>query len=532
MASEPAVKKDEKSIWDSIDTTIVYQGKHITLPGEPKDMPIPDAIKTLKRIEEAENQRYDVMEMVTGAPWDALVAIAKAMHQIYGVVIAESVQTFFGEIKPKLITINTGPEDGDNIQVAMGQMSLPNITAPVNIGLHHLGSYIMGQVRRKDRAALVEIAVLARKIMQTDSIYKGKAIKLRVDDDGALQLTEQPEFIQLKHVHESDMIHTAETSAMIETNIFGPLKYTESCRRHHIPLKRGILLEGRYGTGKSLTARVTAKVAVTNGWTFIMLDKSQGLGAAIEFARTYQPCVIFAEDIDRAADREDESVNTLVNLLDGMITKDMEMMVVLTTNFIDKIDKALLRPGRFDAVISIQPPDAETVIRLIHQYARDLLASTVDLSVVGHTIAGQIPATIREVVERSKLTMLMEDRGHLTANDLQIAAVGMKQHMALLEEKKDAKTPAQTFYEAFRDLISDAANIDESVVDNITGEVTRTRRDMGGLARVVTQKLDQTNSFAQAAAGSAESAKELAERGLNTSTEGLRTTQKVLKAVS
>src|SRR5690606_35602369 len=143
------------------------------------------------------------------------------------------------------------------------------------------------------------------------------------------------------------MIHTKETDALIRTNIFSPLKHTEACRKHKIPLKRGILLEGKYGTGKSLTARVTAKVAVDNGWTFIMLNRAQGLRAAIEFARTYQPCVIFAEDIDRVADREDENVNDLVNMLDGVVTKDMEMMICLTTNFIEKIDQALLRPGRF-----------------------------------------------------------------------------------------------------------------------------------------------------------------------------------------
>lgn len=548
MPQEPA-KKTEKNIWDSIDTKIVYEGKHIRLPSVPEKMPIPDVIKTLKRIEESENQRYDVMEWVHGAPWDALVAIAKSMHQIYGVVIAESIQTFFGEIKPQLITINTGPDANDNIQVAMGQMSLPNITAPVQIGLHPTGSYISGTVKQKDRAALVEIAVLARQIMQTDSIYKGKAIQLKVDDDGMLQLNEQPEFIQLNQVQESDMIHTAVTSLMIQTNIFGPLKYTESCRVHHIPLKRGILLEGRYGTGKSLTARVTAKVAIDNGWTFIMLDKAQGLGAAIEFARTYQPCVIFAEDIDRAADREDEDVNTLVNLLDGLSTKDMEMMVVLTTNFIDKIDTALLRPGRFDAVIRIQAPDPDTVIKLVHQYARDLLPPDIDLTApvhyfgksfsLGTILDGQIPATIREVVERAKLTMLMEDRLQLTTEDLVISAIGMTDHMALLEDKKDVKTPADLFYDALSAVIRSAANIDESVVEDLTGNMITVRKGQSSLARTVSQKLDQTNSFAQSAAGSAEAAREEAKSaktyardGLSTSQADLTTSKEILKRVS
>lgn len=529
----------KKSIWDSIDTQIVYHGKSFVLPGDPSNMPIADAIKTLKRLEEAENQRYDVMEMVGGAPWDALVAVAKAMHDIYGVVIAQSVQTFFGEIKPELITINTGAEADDNIQVAMGQMSLPNISAPVNIGLHPSGCYITGTVRRKDRDAVVQIAVLARKIMQRDSIYKGKAIQLRVDDDGDLQLTVQPEFIQLKHVHESDMIHTQDTFDAIDNNIFGPLKFTEACRKNRIPLKRGILLEGRYGTGKSLTARVTAKVAVDNGWTFIMLDKSQGLGAAIEFAKTYQPCVIFAEDIDRAADREDEDVNTLVNLLDGLITKDMEMLVVLTTNFIDKIDKALLRPGRFDAVISIDPPDAETVVRVVRHYARNLLSADTDLSELGDVLAGQIPATIREVVERAKVRMLMQSRDHLVSKDLVSTAKGMAKHIALLEEKKPETTPATRLFEAMVEVIGTAAGLDTHVIDGLAGEVQQVRRGQVRLTKDVAERLQQTNTFAKAAAGSAEAAKEIASEakdfaraGYQTGVKDLETTQKVLKVVS
>jgi transitional endoplasmic reticulum ATPase len=537
MAQAPAVP--EKNIWDSIDTKIVYTGKTIVLPGDPKDMPIQDAIKTLKRIEESENQRYDVQELVEGAPWDALVAIAKAMHQIYGVVIAESIQTFFGEIKPKLITINTGPEPEDNIQVAMGQMSIPNVTAPVQISLHRLGSYITGTVRRKDRSILVEIATLARKIMKEDSIYKGKAIKLRVDDDGQLTLTEQPEFIQLKGVEETDIIHTRNTMRSIKNNIYGPLKHTAACRAHKIPLKRGILLEGKYGTGKSLTARVTAKVAVDNGWTFIMLDKSQGLGAAIEFARTYQPCVIFAEDIDRAADREDEDVNTLVNLLDGLITKDMEMMVVLTTNFIDKIDKALLRPGRFDAVISIEAPDSETAIRVIRHYARSLITEGTDLTEVGNILTDQIPATIREVVERAKVLMLMEERECLVPEDLLSVADDMAKHIALLNPKIEIKSAGDRLFDILCEAVQAAGGIDTQVIDGLTGEMSRVRGSQSKLARVVSDKLEETNSFAQAAAGSAETANETSKRvlevgreTLDTSRVDLKTTEKVLKAVT
>lgn len=539
-----ASPKDEKkapSVWDSTDVKILYEGKQLVLPSEPEKMGFDDAISFLERARAAENQRYDVNEMIQGAPWDALVATAKAMQSIYGVVLAQSVQTFFGEIKPKLVTVNTGP-NGENIQVAMGNMSLPNITAPVNVGMYPGGAYITGTVKRKDRDALVKIAQLARHILKTESIYKGKAIHLHVDDDGELELNQQPDFIEdLERVSETDMIHTASTQKMINDNIFAPLKFTERCRDLKVPLKRGILLEGKYGTGKSLTARITAKVAIDNGWTFIMLARAQGLKSAIEFAKNYQPCVIFSEDIDRAADREDEDVNSLVNLLDGVLTKNMEMMVVLTTNFIDKIDKALLRPGRFDAIISILPPDAETALKLVHQYGRDLIGASNeemmtptefgDGKSLGQLLDGQIPATIREVVERSKLSMLVEGREKLSVADLSVSAVSMNRHLALLADKPVDDSVEKKFYDAFHGLVSSAANIDSGAIDDVIGAAENIRRGQNALRRDVAERLEQTNGFAQAAAGSAETAREVAKEGLAKTNEDLKTTQRVLRQV-
>jgi transitional endoplasmic reticulum ATPase len=453
-----AASGEPKVDWTKIDTQIKFEGKQITLPADPAHMDYDVALKTIERVRDQENQEFDVRELVKGAPWDTLVAVYRAMQDIYGVVLAQSVQTFFGEIKPDFVTVMTGHGPNDRLQVPMGQMTLPGVKEPVNIVMRNEGTYVVGTVRRRDRAILVEIANRAREIIRTNSVYKGKAIRLNVDDEGNLGLDEQPEFLDLTRVQEGDIIHTAETAAMIRTNVFAPLKNTAACRKNRIPLKRGILLEGKYGTGKSLTARVTAKIATDNGWTFIMLNRSQGLKAAIEFAREYQPCVIFAEDIDRAADRSDEGVNDLVNLLDGMISKTMEMMVVLTTNYIDKIDKSLLRPGRFDAVISIDAPDAETAQRIIRSYSAGLLADEEDLSVVGEVTAGMIPASIREVVERAKLGMLTEGRTSISADDLRFSALGMQRHMALLAPKPTEKSAAEQFTASFVSLVGSALN--------------------------------------------------------------------------
>lgn len=452
----PMVSDREDAIdWTKIDTQIDYEGKKIVLPDTPDKMPIDNAIETLKALKKQESQKFDVNELVFGAPHDALLAVLRAMQDIYGVVISEGIQTFFGEIRPDFITVKTGVHT--EVQVPMGNMQLPGADDPINVSMFPSGVSLRGTVRKKDRARLIEIAAKAKEIMRTNSIYRGQAISLEVDENGDVDLTgNQPPFIDLENIHEDDIIHTADVTASIRTNIFALLKNTVACRKHRIPLKRGILLEGRYGTGKTLTALVTARIATDNGWTYIMLNRAQGLKSAIELAKRYQPAVIFAEDIDRHADRDEETVNDLVNTMDGILSKDNEIMVVLTTNFIDDIDPSILRPGRFDAIISLADPDAETAIRLVKKYAGSLLSSEVDLVEVGEVLVGQTPATIREVVERAKLSMLVHDRRELNTNDLKVSALGMRRHLELLNPKEEKESTS--LEAAFRALIKDVIN--------------------------------------------------------------------------
>lgn len=502
-AVTPVDKADEN--WSRRDVAVEHAGKKIVLPIDPEKMGYKAARDALSRIEEQENQTFSVIEQVQGAPWDAVAAVYRAIQEIYGVVLSVSTWTFFGEKRPQLLSIKTGPGPDDQVQVPFGQMELPGVTKPIQIEMNAEGAVIAGTVRRADRERLVEIRNRAQSLLRTNSLYRGKAIRFSVDDNGDLSLDRQPDFIELTGVSEADMIHTRDTEALIQTNIFAPLKHTDACRRNRIPLKRGILLEGRYGTGKSLTARVTAKVATDNGWTFIMLDRAQGLRAAIEFAKNYQPCVIFAEDIDRCADRDDEGVNDLVNMLDGVISKQMEMMTVLTTNFIDKIDRALLRPGRFDAVISIQAPDPEAVVRLIHQYGRDLIEAGADLTEVGNVIAGQIPATIREVVERAKLAMLVEGRSKISGDDLYVSAIGMKHHIDLLAPKPAEKSVGDRLADDFRELFGVQTSSDAAAVVELANDVKRARNQISG----VRQKVDMVGEAIEGVAGSASKAVDL-----------------------
>jgi SpoVK/Ycf46/Vps4 family AAA+-type ATPase len=118
--------------------------------------------------------------------------------------------------------------------------------------------------------------------------------------------------------------------------------------------------------------------------------------------------------------------------MDGILTKDANVITVLTTNFVERIDRAMMRPGRLDAIINYPPPDEEAAIRLVRLYSRGKVADDEPLNRLGQELKGQIPATIQEVVERAKLGMIRHHRSMLTEDDLLVSAAGMRRHLELL----------------------------------------------------------------------------------------------------
>jgi len=461
LAKEVEITEKAKKVnWDKLDVGIEHQGRAITLPGDPAKMPMEKAVEALQRKIKDESQPYEIHEIIEGYALDAAVAFVKAMAQLYGWASPVSTPTFFGPKPPQFLSVRTGPGLDDVVQCPLGGFRLPGIDELVQtlIGPHGKGRtpafVVHCVVKKKDRHILLELANLARKIVREESIYRGKAIRLVMGCNDELDIANPPEFLDVSDTSESSLIFDADIQEQINTNILVPVKYTATCRKLKIPLKRGILLEGPYGTGKSLTARMTANVCLQNGWTFILLDRVQGLRVALEFAKMFAPAVVFAEDIDRIASERDEEANDLINIIDGVVSKSVQIMTILTTNFADRLNPVILRPGRLDAVISLRAPSAEAVKGLLRMYAGDLLPADADLSGAGKELAGQIPASIRECVERAKLGMVGRGATTLVDRDLVISAQTMKNHLALLNKDNKKPSDAEVLAESLHKVVS------------------------------------------------------------------------------
>jgi len=405
------------------------------------------------------DSKIRVHEIVESFPFDGARAFGLAIKKMFGWGQAVSTQTMFGENPPRMLSIEVSP--GVFEEVIWGELIIPGIEGTLQTGFTHRNDRLVfeigGVIKQKYKEKIIELARLTREIVKESSIYKGKAIHLKTDDYGDIDFEEPPTFIKSDEIKTEELIFSRSIEEQIKTNLFTPIEKTDLCRQYKIPLKRGILLSGPYGTGKTLTAYVAAKKCVENSWTFIYLDRVEGLQNALRFAKEYSPAVIFAEDIDQVTrGARGEEMNDILNTIDGVDLKNAEVITILTTNFVEDIDKAMIRPGRLDAVIPILPPDAEAVERLVRFYSRDLISESEDIQPACELLAGRIPAVIREVIERSKLYGLQRtdiDSNNLiiTSDDLIRAAEGMQNHFSLMSDKNKSDRP--TVEDLFKDLL-------------------------------------------------------------------------------
>lgn len=477
MSHEQPQKK--KTALDFKEVALASTGHKLVLP---EGMTKRVAIEVLTRMDKEDERTVALSHELQAYPIEGAYALYRALRAKYGFISLEATPTFFGPEPPRMVGLQI--DQDTHVQVPWGRIVIGGISGHLETGATlkpngEIRFVLQGEVKRRDEQEANEIVALVKHYLTKESLYKGKAVRVRFPKERAdFDFTYMPEFIDTSRTDPSELVFPKEVAELVETSLFTPIKKTDLCRRLRVPLKRGILLEGPYGVGKTLTAYVTAKLCEENGWTFLYLDKTADLKRAILLAQNYQPCVIFAEDIDQVlgshVDR-DEKMNDILNTIDGVDGKAHEIIVVLTTNHVDKINRAMLRAGRLDAVIPVRAPDAPAAIRLVRQYSRGLLRATdAEMQPVGEALAGQIPATIREAVERGKLAAIVRLDGsaqeiNLYPQDMLIAAASMKAQLKYMEvPPEDTRQPVEKAADSLASAIRDAARVSGKGIEAAT----------------------------------------------------------------
>lgn len=461
---------------------IVRHGEKLILP---ENMSLKEAMDLLERRAEYEKEVTAFSESYDVLPLDGAHALAEVLINKFGWAPATSTPGFFGDTPPQLISVETSV--GVFASVPWGRFSLPNIKGHIETGVSKKNGRftfsINAKILRMNEETVRSLFAEVREYLKTGSIYKGKAIKLRFRDEQGqpLQMPE-PVFLDTSKINPNGLIYSADVMAAVETNLFTPVSRAADCIANGISVKRGVLLSGTFGTGKTMAANVASRLATDAGITYVYVPRADELSDAIEFAKQYQSpaCVIFCEDIDRSVNGERSvAMDDILNILDGVDTKNANIITVLTTNDLNSINAAMLRPGRLDAVIDVTPPDADAVEKLIRLYGAETITKDTDLAEVGVILAGNIPAVIAEVVKRAKLSQLRlqapgEKVKQISQAALIEAATTMRAQVTLLNERSNAKVDAPTVDSVMRGLVQQVVNAG-SEVGNITHKVNEIR---------------------------------------------------------
>lgn len=453
------VEKAKQKIWE-----VERAGAKIQIP---EKCPIEDAILALQKRAAYENEDVVISEAIHDVfVWDGALALMEGLEIVFGMALQQTeVVEMAGrklKIPPRLISIETGLDE--TTKVPWGQFMLPGIDdGYVECGVQrdNKGRFIFvvnAKVKHKNEEMIGKLIDVTRRIAKTKSIYKGKAISIRfTNDDGDQLQLPSPRFMRLPDVN---VIFKKSLQDAIDSNILALIRHTDEVRQMGTPLKRGILFGGPYGTGKTLSATMVAKECLNNGWTFIYCEKIEELPDVLAMAQFYYPVVVFGEDIDRVVGIErTEEVNKILNTLDGINSKSDEIITIITTNHVEKINDAMRRPGRIDRAFEIGPPDAEAVERLIRHYGRGTVAENTDLTGVGKLLDGKIAAVIREVVEAAKLSALWRSNGKsslVLAQDLEIAATTyLEERLAFGQAKEPEDTAARLLRKLLDETVGD-----------------------------------------------------------------------------
>jgi len=325
------------------------------------------------------------------------------------------------------------------------------ITKPQSV-LSQLPSYIMSILPTIIMIALFIMLFKMQGLGDRGEVYDGAERKTKVTFDDIAGLDEEKE--ELKELVDF---------------LKDPKKFTEMGAK----IPKGVLLYGKPGTGKTLIAKAIAGEADV---PFIPMSGSEfiemfaGLGASrvrklFDKARKLSPCIVFIDEIDAIGSRRtsnsgaetenNQTLNQLLVEMDGFSSEET-IIVLAATNRPEMLDKALLRPGRFDRQVTIPAPDLRGREEILKIHAKDKkIAEDVSLHDIAEDTAGFTGAELANILNEAAIIATRRQHEAITNTDLDEAVkkvtVGLEKTSRKISEK-DKKLTA--YHEAGHAIVS------------------------------------------------------------------------------
>ena len=237
--------------------------------------------------------------------------------------------------------------------------------------------------------------------------------------------------------------------------LHNPIKYSKIGAK----IPKGALLVGPPGTGKTLLAKAVAGEA---GVPFFSLAGSDfvemyvGVGASrvrdlFKEAEKSAPCIIFIDEIDAIGrsrdsrygggnDEREQTLNQLLSEMDGFDAKK-GIILLAATNRPEILDKALLRPGRFDRRVIVEEPDLKGRVEILKVHSKDVLMDqTVNLEEIGLATVGAVGADLANMINEAAILAVKKNRTLVTQDDLmesvEVVIAGKEKKDRILSEKE------------------------------------------------------------------------------------------------
>ncbi len=224
---------------------------------------------------------------------DGIYQVSQAINKVFGAVNSMEDKSPSGD--SDIQTVDICLADGTRIKAPYGKIALQGLGDEAYIDINydtdgHL-LVVTGKCQMRYTSIIDDIMSQANELLKTNSIYKNQA--LEVTD------INEPKILDLSNIDSQLMVLSDSTKYALRP-IEARLLQPENCVRKGIPLKYGALLEGNYGTGKSLIAFKLAKQAIENGWMFIYLKDPTQLAEVLRMSQVVDKSgwgvVVFVED--------------------------------------------------------------------------------------------------------------------------------------------------------------------------------------------------------------------------------------------
>ncbi|MDY4923169.1 ATP-dependent zinc metalloprotease FtsH, partial [Frisingicoccus sp.] len=233
-----------------------------------------------------------------------------------------------------------------------------------------------------------------------------------------------------------------------------PRKYRELGAR----IPKGILLVGPPGTGKTLLAKAVAGEANVPFYSLTGSDFVEmfvGVGASrvrdlFKKAQETAPCIIFIDELDAIGksrdsrfggnDEREQTLNQLLSEMDGF-DSSKGIIVLAATNRPEILDKAILRPGRFDRRIIVEKPDLKGRVDILKVHARNVcLDETVDFEEIGKATSGAVGSDLANIINEAALLAVKKGRNAVSQSDLfesvEVVIAGKEKKDRILSQKE------------------------------------------------------------------------------------------------